>query len=100
MDNINMSEEEYQALYNRIKTDLYDEFINPETATYGADVLRQKETKAFGLKVAQADAGTEKQIIQDEIEQLKLVMKKYEEDEEYEKAAVIKKRINYLNKYL
>jgi protein-arginine kinase activator protein McsA len=27
-------------------------------------------------------------------------MKKYEEDEEYEKAAVMKKRINYLKKYL
>ncbi len=90
LDNINMSEAEYQALYNRIKQDLYDEFINPETATYGADVLRQKETKTF----------SEREIIQEEIEQLKLVMKKYEEDEEYEKAAVIKKRINYLKKYL
>ena len=45
MDNINMTEEEYKALYNRIKEDLYDEFINPETATYGLDVLRQKEPK-------------------------------------------------------
>ena len=88
MDNI--SEEEYQALYNRIKQDLYDEFINPETATYGADVLRQKEDKE----------STEKEIIQDEIEQLKLVMKKYEESEEYEKAAVMKKRINYLRRQL
>jgi len=25
MDNINMSEEQYKALYNRIKTDLYNE---------------------------------------------------------------------------
>jgi predicted metal-binding transcription factor (methanogenesis marker protein 9) len=65
MDNINMSEAEYQALYNRIKQDLYDEFLNPETATYGADVLRQKETKTF----------SEKEIILEEIEQLKLVMK-------------------------
>ena len=45
MDNINMSEEEYKALYNRIKTDLYNEFINPETANYGADVIRQQEAK-------------------------------------------------------
>jgi len=90
MDNINMSEEEYKALYNRIKQDLYDEFINPETATYGADVLRQKEDKE----------STEKEIIQEEIEQLKLVMKKYEESEEYEKAAVMKKRINYLRRQL
>ena len=78
MDNINMSEEEYQALYNRIKQDLYDEFINPETANYGADVIRQKENKENIYK----DIVTEKQIIWDEIEQLKLVMKKYEEDEE------------------
>ena len=85
-----MSEEEYKALYNRIKQDLYDEFINPETATYGADVLRQKEDKE----------STEKEIIQEEIEQLKLVMKKYEESEEYEKAAVMKKRINYLRRQL
>jgi len=96
MDNINMSEEEYQALYNRIKQDLYDEFINPETANYGADVIRQKEDKEDIYK----DIVTEKQIIWDEIEQLKLVMKKYEEDEEYEKAAIMKKRINYLKNQL
>ena len=98
MDNINMSEAEYQALYNRIKQDLYDEFLNPETATYGADVLRQKETKRNWEKMSKDFSETE--IIQEEIEQLKLVMKKYEEDEEYEKAAVMKKRINYLKKYL
>ena len=96
MDNINMSDEQYKALYNRIKTDLYNEFINPETATYGADVLRQKEDKEDIYK----DIVTEKQIIWDEIKQLEMVMKKYEEDEEYEKAAVMKKRINYLKKYL
>lgn len=98
LDNINMSEAEYQALYNRIKQDLYDEFLNPETATYGADVLRQKETKRNWEKMSKDFSETE--IIQEEIEQLKLVMKKYEEDEEYEKAAVMKKRINYLKKYL
>ena len=96
MDNINMSDEQYKALYNRIKTDLYNEFINPETATYGADVLRQQEAKEDIYK----DIVTEKQIIWDEIKQLEMVMKKYEEDEEYEKAAVMKKRINYLKKQL
>ena len=98
LDNINMSEAEYQALYNRIKQDLYDEFLNPETATYGADVLRQKETKRNWEKMTKDFS--EREIIQEEIEQLKLVMKKYEEDEEYEKAAVIKKRINYLKNQL
>jgi len=96
LDNINMSEAEYQALYNRIKQDLYDEFLNPETATYGADVLRQKEDKEDIYK----DIVTEKQIIWDEIKQLEMVMKKYEEDEEYERAAVMKKRISYLKNQL
>tara|TARA_R100001591_G_scaffold66270_1_gene75640 strand:+ start:234 stop:518 length:285 start_codon:yes stop_codon:yes gene_type:complete len=91
-----MSEEEYKALYNRIKIDLYNEFINPETANYGADVLRQQEVKDDTYK----DFVTEKQIIWDEIHQLELVMKKYEETEEYEKAATIKKRINYLKNQL
>ena len=98
MDNINMSEEEYKALYNRIKIDLYDEFINPETANYGADVMRQKETKRNWEKMTKDFS--EREIIQEEIEQLKLVMKKYEESEEYEKAAIMKKRINYLRNQL
>ena len=100
LDNINMSEAEYEALYNRIKNDLYDEFLNPETANYGADVIRQKEDKENVYLDENLRKVSEKQIIQEEIEQLKLVMKKYEEDEEYEKAAVMKKRINYLKKYL
>ena len=94
MDNINMSEEEYKALYNRIKIDLYDEFINPETANYGADVMRQKEDKP------KYQIQNTREVIQEEIEQLKLVMKKYEESEEYEKAAIMKKRINYLRNQL
>ena len=100
MDNINMSEAEYEALYNRIKQDLYDEFLNPETATYGADVLRQKEDKENVYLDENLRTITEKEIILEEIKQLKLVMKKYEDDEEYEHAAVMKKRINYLKKYL
>ena len=96
MDNISMSEEEYKALYNRIKEDLYDEFINPETATYGADVLRQKEAKQniFSHRITDSD------MIREEIEQLKVVMKKYEDDEEYEHAAIMKKRIEYLKRKL
>ena len=61
MDNINMSEEQYQALYNRIKQDLYDEFLNPETATYGADVLRQQDAK----EDIYSDIVSEKEIIWD-----------------------------------
>jgi len=91
-----MSEEEYKALYNRIKIDLYDEFINPETANYGADVIRQKEAK----EDIYSDIVSEKEIIWDEIKQLTSVMKKYEADEEYEHAAFMKKRINNLKKRL
>jgi len=96
MDNINMSEEEYKALYNRIKIDLYNEFINPETADYGADVIRQKEAK----EDIYSGIISEKEIIWDEIKQLTSVMKKYEADEEYEHAAFMKKRINNLKKRL
>ena len=94
MDNIN--DEQYKLLYNRIKTDLYNEFINPETATYGLDVIRQQEAKddIYAGIVAEHD------IIKDEIEQLTVVMKKYEADEEYEHAAFMKKRIDNLKKRL
>ena len=96
MDNINMSEEEYKALYNRIKTDLYNEFINPETANYGADVIRQQEAK----EDIYSGIVSEKEIIRDEIKQLTSVMKRYEDDEEYEHAAFMKKRIENLKKRL
>ena len=92
----NMSEEEYKNLYNRIKNDLYDEFLNPETATYGADVVRQKEDKWKEINIPTS----EKEIILEEINQLELVMKRYEEDEEYEHAAFMKRRIENLKKRL
>ena len=92
----NISDEQYKALYNRIKTDLYNEFINPETATYGLDVIRQQEAK----EDIYAGIVAERDIIKDEIEQLTVVMKKYEADEEYEHAAFMKKRIDNLKKRL
>ena len=94
MDNI--SDEQYKALYDRIKTDLYNEFINPETATYGLDVIRQQDAK----EDIYSDIVSEKEIIWNEIEELTLVMKKYEDDEEYEHAAFMKKRIDNLKKRL
>jgi len=97
MDNINMSEEEYKALYNRIKIDLYNEFINPESATYGLDVIRQEEVKE---DIYANIPLSEKEIIKEEIQQLITVMKKYEDDEEYEHAAFMKKRIENLKKRL
>ena len=91
MDNISMSEEEYQALYNRIKKDLYEEFLDPETATYGLDILNEEIYSSI-------DTG--KNDIKQEIESLQLVLDEYLESEEYEKAAVINQRINYLKKKL
>ena len=96
MDLDNINDEQYKALYNRIKTDLYNEFINPETATYGLDVIRQQDAK----EDIYSDIVSEKEIIWNEIEELTLVMKKYEDDEEYEHAAFMKKRIDNLKKRL
>lgn len=96
MDLDNINEEQYKALYNRIKTDLYNEFINPETATYGLDVIRQQDAK----ENIYSGIVSENDIIKDEIKQLTLVMKKYEADEEYEHAAFMQKRINNLKKRL
>tara|TARA_R100000700_G_scaffold6825_1_gene10442 strand:+ start:71 stop:346 length:276 start_codon:yes stop_codon:yes gene_type:complete len=91
MDNISMSEEEYQALYNRIKKDLYEEFLDPDTATYGLDILNEQIQDS--IKTPEDD-------IKQEIKNLKLILQEYLITEDYEKAAVINKRINYLQKKL
>tara|TARA_R100001440_G_C2497376_1_gene116059 strand:+ start:460 stop:735 length:276 start_codon:yes stop_codon:yes gene_type:complete len=91
MDNISMSEEEYQALYNRIKKDLYEEFLDPDTATYGIDILNEQIQDS--IKTPEDD-------IKQEIKNLKLILQEYLITEDYEKAAVINKRINYLQKKL
>ena len=91
MDNISMSEEEYQELYNRIKKDLYEEFLDPDTATYGLDILNEQ---------IQDSIKTPKDDIKEEIKNLKLILQEYLITEDYEKAAVINKRINYLQKKL
>jgi len=91
MDNISMSEEEYQELYNRIKKDLYEEFLDPDTATYGLDILNEQIQDS--IKTPEDD-------IKEEIKNLKLILQEYLITEDYEKAAVINKRINYLQKKL
>jgi protein-arginine kinase activator protein McsA len=85
-----MTDEEYKMLYRRIRTDLYNEFINPETATYGLDVVRQQDSKEI----------PERDLIKEEIISLTEVMKDYEQNEEYEHAAFTKKRIENLKKRL
>ena len=85
-----MTDEEYKMLYRRIRTDLYNEFINPETATYGLDVVRQQDPKPYSTN----------DLLLEEIESLTSVMKEYEANEEYEQAALIKKRIEKIKKEL
>jgi len=85
-----MTDDEYKMLYRRIRTDLYNEFINPETATYGLDVVRQQESKYYNTN----------DLLLEEIESLTGVMKEYEANEEYEQAALIKKRIEKIKKEL
>ena len=85
-----MTDDEYKMLYHRIRTDLYNEFINPETATYGLDVVRQQESKYYSTN----------DLLLEEIESLTGVMKEYEANEEYEQAALIKKRIEKIKKEL
>ena len=85
-----MTDDEYKMLYRRIRTDLYNEFINPETATYGLYVVRQQESKYYSTN----------DLLLEEIESLTGVMKEYEANEEYEQAALIKKRIEKIKKEL
>ncbi len=85
-----MTDEEYKMLYRRIRTDLYNEFINPETATYGLDVVRQQDSKPYSTN----------DLLLEEIESLTGVMKEYEANEEYEQAALIQKRIEKIKKEL
>ena len=85
-----MTDEEYKMLYRRISTDLYNEFINPETATYGLDVVRQQDSKHYSTN----------DLLLEEIESLTGVMKEYEANEEYEQAALIQKRIEKIKKEL
>ena len=91
MDNISMSEEEYQALYNRIKKDLYEEFLDPDTATYGLDIINNDIYESIE---------SPKDDIKSEIKNLKLILQEYLITEEYEKAAIINQRINDLENKL
>ena len=85
-----MTDDEYKMLYRRIRTDLYNEFINPETATYGLDVVRQQDSKHYSTN----------DLLLEEIESLTGVMKEYEANEEYEQVALIQKRIEKIKKEL
>lgn len=82
-----MTDKEYKALYNRIKKDLYEEFLDPDTATYGLDVINDDIYES--IESPEND-------IKSEIKNLKLILQEYLITEEYEKAAIINQRINDL----
>ncbi len=86
-----MTDNEYKKLYDRIKRDLYDEFINPTTATYGLDII--DENIYNSIKSPKYD-------IQTEIDNLKIILQEYLDAEDYEKAALTNERINELIKKL
>ena len=86
-----MTDEEYEELLDRIKYDLYQEFINPETATYGVKYVDDKPLYEGEL--------SERQVLQDELGRLCTLQNKFVDNEDYEKAEIMKKKIiNLQNK--
>ena len=87
-EDINMYvDEEYEELLDRIKFDLYKEFIDPETATYGVKYVEDKVV---------TESLTDREILQDELGRLCTLQNKFVDDEEYEKAEIIKRKITQL----
>ena len=91
-----MTEREYEKLLNRIKQDLYNEFINPETAHYGIKYIENEEEEIYDNILS------EREILQDELGRLCMLQNRYVDNEEYEKANILKNKIikiqNKINK--
>jgi hypothetical protein len=86
-----MTDEEYEELLDRIKHDLYQEFINPDTATYGIKYVDDKPLYEGEL--------SERQVLLDELGRLCTLQNKFVDNEDYEKAELMKlKIINLQNK--
>ncbi len=86
-----MTEKQYQKLLDRIKFDLYQEFINPETATYGVKYVEDEPIYEGKM--------SEREILQDELGRLCTLQNKFVDNEDYEKAEIMKKKIiNLQNK--
>ena len=85
-----MTEEEYEELLDRIKHDLYQEFINPDTATYGVKYVEDKPIYEGKL--------SKRQVLQDELGRLFILQNKFVDNEDYEKAEIMKKKIINLQK--
>ena len=82
-----MTEQEYEELLDRIKFDLYKEFIDPETATYGVKYVEDKVVN---------ESLTDREILQDELGRLCLLQNKFVDNEDYEKAEIMKRKITQL----
>jgi hypothetical protein len=80
-----MTEKQYQKLLDRIKFDLYQEFINPETASYGIKYVEDEPIYEGKM--------SEREILQDELGRLCTLQNKFIDDEEYEKAEIMKNKI-------
>jgi len=83
-----MTEKQYQKLLDRIKFDLYQEFINPETASYGIKYVENEPIYEGKL--------SKREVLQDELGRLCTLQNKFIDDEEYEKAEIMKTKINNL----
>ena len=83
-----MTEKQYQRLLDRIKFDLYQEFINPETASYGIKYVEDEPIYEGKM--------SEREILQDELGRLCTLQNKFIDDEEYEKAEIMKNKITKL----
>ena len=81
-----MAEKQYQRLLDRIKFDLYQEFINPETASYGIKYV--EDNPVYNGEIS------EREILQDELGRLCTLQNKFIDDEEYEKAEIMKRKVN------
>ena len=89
-----MTEDEYEELVSRIKFDLYQEFINPDTASYGIKYV-EGEQEADNIDEILSD----KEVLQDELGRLCMLQNKFVDNEDYEKAEIMKlKIINLQNK--
>ena len=85
-----MTEKQYQKLLDRIKFDLYQEFINPETASYGIKYVEDEPIYEGKL--------SKREVLQDELGRLCMLQNKFVDNEDYEKAEIMKRKITQLQK--
>ena len=89
-------DEDYEELLDRIKFDLYKEFIDPETATYGVKYVEDESDELYEGIISEKDK------LKDELSRLCLIQNRFVDNEDYEKAELMKIKIiklqNKINK--